>query len=315
MDSIVSVAPLVGYSDRYFRKLARIFSPSCKVFSPMIVANNLKYCEPSKLLEHDVIGPQAVQLAGNDPLTMVAAAKLGEKFNYDEININIGCPSKRSSAGGFGACMMEQPEILHEILEALVQAVDIPITCKIRTGIGPTTNLDKLDRLLDVILMHTSTIYVHARNAVLKGFSTRQNRNIPQLQPELFKSLRKRFPSKTWIYNGGLDSLQSISDCLQWSDGVMLGRAIQNNIGYLADIESSIFNSRPDIDIIYQHIKKLLQEEEKNGVALWNYTRHLSTMVKGFQNASEYRRILSNHHILFSDAMKCIDKLFAVKYA
>lgn len=296
----LSVAPMMGATDRYFRAFIRTITQHTLLYTEMVTTWALQHGNKQHLLRFDPCEhPLALQLGGNDPVALAECAKLGEDYGYDEINLNIGCPSPRVSANRFGACLMAEPELVADCIQAMQQAVMVPVTVKHRIGI------DNLDQYADLyhfverlILAGCTTFIVHARLAKLHGISPKDNRQIPPLRYDIVYQLKQDFPHIKVILNGGIIDLKQALTHLQVIDGVMLGRAAYNNPWILADADQLIFNAdyRPlsrhqVIEAYLPHVTQFIAE----GVSLANITRHLLGLFHGEPNSRQWRRILSEN--------------------
>ena len=237
--------------------------------------------------------PVALQLGGSNPDELAKCSEIAESMGYDEINLNLGCPSERVQKGSFGACLMIEPKLVQRCLNAMKQSVSIPVTAKCRTGIDKIEDYDFLRSFVEGIAnQNIATIIIHARNAILKGLSPRQNRTIPPLKYDYVYRIKEDFPELQIIINGGIDSLTVAKDHLQNVDGVMLGRAPYDNPMMLEDVDSEIFGE-PKKQILRLNILKeyLTYLEELDGpkIRLNQVLKHIYGLNKGLKNARKYR--------------------------
>jgi tRNA-dihydrouridine synthase A len=236
----------------------------------------------------------ALQLGGSEPDDLARCAKLGEEYGYDEINLNIGCPSERVQRGAFGACLMREPELVSSCVKAIRDSVGIPVTVKHRTGIDSIEDYDFLRSFVEkVSAAGCRTFIVHARNAILKGLSPKENREIPPLKHEYVYRLKQDFPALEIVLNGGITSPSEISIHLQKTDGVMLGRAAWHNTWVLADAGKT----RAQVVGAMVAYCRRLQEKEKS-FSLRNVARHLLGLYHGHPRARLWRRMLSDAALL-----------------
>lgn len=293
------VAPMMQYTDRHFRYLARIMSRHARLYTEMVVCDVLLQGEPGRFLAHSEFErPVALQLGGCDPDKLSSAAKLGEQAGFSEINLNLGCPSARVKSGRFGAVLMADPRLVAECLAAMHSAVDIPVTIKTRVGIDQNDSYDELTTFVQAIDgAGSNVVIVHARKAWLDGFSPRENREIPPLRYDFVHQLKRDFPHLTIVVNGGLTSMTDGNKHLQHVDGVMLGRAAYQTPFMLAAVDNALFapvaGALPDrFDIFRRYI-----EYAETEIDAGTYTRHLAKplhyLFQGQPGARQWRRHLS----------------------
>jgi tRNA-dihydrouridine synthase A len=237
--------------------------------------------------------PVALQLGGSNPDELAKCSEIAESMGYDEINLNLGCPSERVQKGSFGACLMIEPNLVQRCLNAMKQSVSIPVTAKCRTGIDKIEDYDFLQSFVEGIAnQNISTIIIHARNAILKGLSPRQNRTIPPLKYDYVYRIKEDFPELEIIINGGIDSLTEAKDHLQNVDGVMLGRAPYDNPMMLDDVDSEIFGEPKKqilrLDILKEYLT-YLEELNDPKIRLNQVLKHIYGLNKGLKNARKYR--------------------------
>ena len=295
----ISVAPMMGYTDRHARFLYRLISADAVLYTEMVTSKALLHGNRASLLrfnseEHPVV----LQVGGSDPDEMVNAANLAQEAGYDEVNINVGCPSDRVQSGAFGACLMKRPEIVAECVRQMNKSVDLPVTVKVRTGVDDADSYDQLkDFIWNVSEAGCSTFVVHARKAWLKGLSPKQNRDIPPLDYDRVYQLKQDFPKLQIIINGGITSVEQVMRHLQYVDGVMLGREITRNPWLLADLQHLIIQNgselpqRSDVQKIYAlYIKQELQ----SGTSMHALVKPLFGLYCGQQGAKSWRRMLAD---------------------
>ena len=237
--------------------------------------------------------PVALQLGGSNPDELAKCSEIAENMGYDEINLNLGCPSERVQKGSFGACLMIEPKLVQRCLNAMKQSVSIPVTAKCRTGIDKIEDYAFLQSFVEGIAnQNISTIIIHARNAILKGLSPRQNRTIPPLKYDYVYRIKEDFPELEIIINGGIDSLTEAKDHLQNVDGVMLGRAPYDNPMMLDDVDSEIFGKPKKqilrLDILKEYLT-YLEELNDPKIRLNQVLKHIYGLNKGLKNARKYR--------------------------
>ena len=239
------VAPMMGYTTPYARKLYRILSNNSFLFSEMIAAKSLIYSKSREnIIDNDFSNPVALQVGGSELEDLTKASKIAIDYNYDEINLNVGCPSKAVQKGSFGACLMKDKILVRNCMEAL-QNDKIESTLKCRLGIGKELNYEFFEEFIDEISKTgVKFIYVHARNAILSGISPQGNRTIPPLSYDFVKKIKNKYPNITFILNGGINNLDKAENLLKEFDGVMVGRLIKNNPFILKDVDKKIFKGK-----------------------------------------------------------------------
>ena len=239
------VAPMMGYTTPYARKLYRILSNNSFLFSEMIATKSLIYSKSrDNIIDNDLNNPVALQVGGSDIEDLSKASQIAIDYNYDEINLNVGCPSKAVQKGSFGACLMKDKILVRNCIEAL-QNDKIEATLKCRLGLGKELNYEFFEEFIDEISKTgIRIIYVHARNAILNGISPQGNRTIPPLSYDFVKKIKNKFPSIIFILNGGIDSLDKAETLLKEFDGIMVGRLIKNNPFVLKEVDKKIFKEK-----------------------------------------------------------------------
>ena len=242
------VAPMMGYTTPHARKLYRILSQKTFLFTEMIAASTMLHSRTKDLIiENDLQNPIALQVGGSDIDDLVLCSKIAKSYNYDEINLNVGCPSKAVQKGSFGACLMQDKKLVRACLETMQNASDIEVTMKCRIGLGNDLNYDYFSTFIDEIVQSgINIIYVHARNAILNGISPKGNRSIPRLNYEFVKKIKKEHPHVQFILNGGIDTLDKAYALSKEHDGVMLGRLIQNNPFCLGKVDKLFFSFKSE---------------------------------------------------------------------
>ena len=242
------VAPMMGYTTPHARKLYRILSQKTFLFTEMIAASTMLYSKTKDLIiENDLQNPIALQVGGSDIDDLALCSKIAKSYNYDEINLNVGCPSKAVQKGSFGACLMQDRKLVRACLETMQNASNIEVTMKCRIGLGKDLNYDYFSTFIDEIVQSgINIIYVHARNAILNGISPKGNRSIPRLNYEFVKKIKKEHPHVQFILNGGIDSLDKACALSKEHDGVMLGRLIQNNPFCLGKVDKLFFSFKSE---------------------------------------------------------------------
>lgn len=293
----------MDWTDRDFRYLLRLISQHALLYTEMVTTGALIHGNRKRFLAHDAKEyPLALQLGGSDPKELAECAKMGEDAGYQEVNINVGCPSDRVQSGRFGACLMAEPELVAEGVAAMQAKVSIPVTVKTRLGIDEFDSYEFLTDFIDkVSAAGCDTFILHARNAWLKGLSPKENRDIPPLNYERVYQVKKDYPHLHIDINGGIQDLDQASQHLQHVDGVMMGRAIYHNPYLLAEADQSIFGQDNNVLSRHEVIEAMLPYIERRmqqGRPLKSITRHLLGVFQGEPGARRWRRHLSeNAHL------------------
>jgi tRNA-dihydrouridine synthase A len=304
---------MMDWTDRHCRYFLRGFSPTILLYTEMITAAAILRGDRDRLLAFDPEEhPVALQLGGSDPADLAKAARIGEEFGYDEINLNCGCPSDRVSSGSFGACLMLEPQKVADCVAAMRAAVSIPVTVKMRVGVITASGKTAREAVAsfseaDFEALHTfvkgirdagcEVAIVHARKAVLGGLSPKDNREIPPLRYDVVRRLREAFPGLPLIVNGGFRDVGSVREALGWSDGVMLGREAYHRPFVLAELQRELYPDEPQqlpsreemLDRMARYAERALARGER----LSAITRHMLGLYGGQPGAREFRRRLS----------------------
>ncbi len=295
-----SVAPMLDWSDRHCRYFHRQLSRHALLYSEMVTTGAILYGNRQQHLQFNPEEhPVALQLGGSNSADLALCAEIGEDFGYDEINLNVGCPSDRVQNGRFGACLMAEPDLVAECVAAMRQVVKIPVTVKCRIGIDDRDSYEELQTFIaKVALAGCETFIVHARKAWLSGLSPKQNRDIPPLRYDVVLQIKQDFPDLNVILNGGLTSLETSLECLSSVDGVMLGREIYHNPYLLAEVDARIFDDYRIVQTRQEVILSMLpyiQKQLLQGVRLSAMVRHLLGLFHGLGGARAWRRHLSEN--------------------
>ncbi len=290
---------MMDWTDRHCRYFMRLLSPNAKLFTEMITAQALKFGNAEKLLQYDSTEhPVALQLGGCDPELMVSAAKVAAAKGYDEININVGCPSDRVRQGQFGACLMSKPNLVAKCVESIRSAVNIPVTIKTRIGIDDNDNYAFLRTFVQAnISAGCSTFIVHARKAILQGLSPKENRTIPPLMYERVYTLKKEFPDLEIIINGGIKTIEQCRQHLEIVDGVMIGRQAYRNPWLLTELEANFGQPdwRPNRLEIVEKMVPYIERNLNTGALLKHMVRPMLGLFSGQPGARAWRRSLSEN--------------------
>ena len=294
----ISCAPMMDWTDRHCRYFLRLFSPRVRLYTEMIVAQAILRGDAARLLEHDPAEhPLALQLGGSNPADLGRAAAIGESIGYDEINLNVGCPSDRVQSATFGACLMASPQLVGDCVRAMRDAVSLPVTVKCRIGIDDHDDYEFLHTFVSTIAAAgCATVIVHARKAVLKGLSPKENREVPPLVYERAWWVKRDFPALTVIVNGGLRTVPQVAAQLEHVDGVMLGREAYHNPYLLPALHCAVHADgfeMPHPESIARSMRLYAEREMKTGTPLRSITRHMMGLLAGRNGARAWRRALS----------------------
>ncbi|AXA92091.1 tRNA dihydrouridine(20/20a) synthase DusA [Massilia sp. YMA4] len=305
----ISVAPMMDWTDRHCRLFHRQITRHTWLYTEMVTTGALVYGDVERHLRfNDEEHPVALQLGGSDPHDLAVSARLGEKWGYDEINLNCGCPSERVQKGAFGACLMAEPELVRDCVKAMRDAVSIDVTVKHRIGINETESYDFVrDFVGQVADAGCRTFIVHARNAILKGLSPKENREIPPLKYEYAYRLKRDFPDFEILINGGIKTEAEIDEHLRHVDGVMLGREAYHNPYLMATFDRRYYGddapvkSREEVlRAMMPYIAAQLAQEGGRGLKLNTITRHMLGLMQGLPGAKNFRQTLSDSKKLAS---------------
>ena len=290
------VAPMMDWTDRHCRYFHRLLAPHARLYTEMVTGMALVRGDAGRLLAHDAAEyPLALQLGGSDPAQLARAARLGVQAGYDEINLNVGCPSDRVQAARFGACLMLEPALVGACVQAMREAVDVPVTVKCRIGVDEQDAYGDLQHFTERMLAAgVQVLVVHARKAWLHGLSPKQNREVPPLDYARVYRLKREFPQLQVILNGGIRTLEDVETHLARLDGVMLGRAAYQDPYLLARIEAMLHGrSLPAREELSRRLRPYVEAELRRGTALPQITRHVLGLFQGEPGARAFRRTLS----------------------
>jgi tRNA-dihydrouridine synthase A len=289
---------MMDWSDRHCRVFHRLISRRARLYTEMLTTGAIIHGDRARLLGFDASEhPVALQLGGSDPRDLAAAAKIGEDFGYDEINLNVGCPSDRVKDGRFGACLMAEPALVAEGVAAMKRAVTIPVTAKCRIGIDdqdPEVALDVLAR--GVVAAGADALIVHARKAWLNGLSPKENRDIPPLDYDRVYRLKAALPHVSVIINGGIGSIAEAKQHLDHVDGVMLGRAAYQDPWRLLDVDPELFGEAAPCATmkgVFEAMSPYIEAQLAQGARLHAMTRHFVGAFHGVPGARAFRRHLA----------------------
>ena len=290
---------MMDWTDRHCRYLMRLLSPGVRLYTEMVTAAAIRHGDTAKLLRFDAAEhPVAVQLGGSDPDLMAAAARDAAAAGYDEININVGCPSDRVQSGQFGACLMAEPDLVARCYRAMQAAVDVPVTIKTRIGIDGRDDYEFLKRFVDVTAdAGCRRFIVHARVAILEGLSPKENRNVPPLKYEHVFRLKQDRPELHVTINGGVTAADSVMALLDRVDGVMIGRQAYHDPYFLAELEHRFLSGAqmPDRRDVVEKMLPYIERELAAGERLIRIARHMLGLFAGQPGARAWRRSISEN--------------------
>ena len=302
---------MMELTDRHFRFLMRCISQRCLLYTEMLTAKAIIHGDSDRLLlfnreEH----PVALQLGGSDAIELRDAAQKGVECGYDEINLNVGCPSDRVQSGRFGACLMAEPALVGECLKVMDDAVSVPVTVKCRIGIDRDDTQESLRTFVEQVADYGCTHFiVHARKAWLDGLSPKENRHIPPLRYEFVYELKSQFPDLAVIINGGIDRWSAVETHLDHVDGVMIGREAYYNPAFMLSADSlyGLPSTGASLVDIARRYARYMQGQAEQGVGLSAMTRHLIALFQGIPGAKAWRRHLSEQTRHYSDALALVE--------
>ncbi len=290
---------MMDCTDRHDRFFLRLISKNVMLYSEMVATKSAIHGDREKILGfRNEEQPVALQVGGSDKKELAQVAKLAEEYSYKEINLNLGCPSKKVQKNSFGACLMKEPDLVAECLSEMVNACNIPVTAKTRIGVDDIEDFDYLNKFVNKIKeAGCKTIILHARKAILKGLTPKQNLSIPKLNYERVYEIKKENPDLEVVINGGITNTEDIKKHLEICDGVMIGRAIYQNPYFLSEIEKEIFsnNTVPSREDIAKDILKYLEEEVKVGTKVNHVMRHTVGLYHGQPGSKDWKRYLSDN--------------------
>jgi tRNA-dihydrouridine synthase A len=295
---IFAVAPMMDWTDRHCRVLHRLLSARARLYTEMVTADAILHGDRERLIGFSEIEhPVALQLGGADPKKLAQAARIGAERGYDEINLNVGCPSDRVQSGCFGAALMKEPALVGDCVAAMRAAVTVPVTVKCRIGVGEQDPSEALPALVDACATAGVQVFVvHARKAWLSGLSPKENREIPPLDYGLVYALKRARPELTIMINGGIGSLDDAEAHLTRVDGVMLGRAAYQSPAILGEVDRRFFSGEPrDVNAAVEGYVDYIAVRLEEGVPLNAMSKHLLGLFHGLPGARLFRRHLSEN--------------------
>nr|WP_312054251.1 tRNA dihydrouridine(20/20a) synthase DusA [Brevundimonas diminuta] len=317
-DRRLSVAPMMDWTDRNCRAFHRALSTRALLYTEMVTAPAVIHGDRDRLLGFDAVEhPVALQLGGSDPTQLAEAAKIGEAYGYDEINLNVGCPSDRVQSGKFGACLMREPELVADCMAAIKEAVSVPATVKCRIGVDDQDPEISLFATVDAsAAVGIDSFIIHARKAWLKGLSPKENRDVPPLDYALVRRLKRERPHLSISINGGIGDLDQAEAHLRADDGVqldgvMLGRAAYHEPALMGQVDRRIFGeTTPDVDVFeaLERYRPYMAARLEEGANLAGMTRHMLGLMHGRAGARAFRRILTVEGVKPGAGLEVVDR-------
>jgi tRNA-dihydrouridine synthase A len=288
---------MMAWTDRHCRYLLRLCAPDVRLFTEMVTSGALIYGPRERLLRFDPSEhPLAIQLGGSDPAELAQAARMAQSAGFDEINLNVGCPSARVQRGRFGACLMKEPDLVAELIDSMRQVVDIDVSVKCRLGVDDADSQPLLETFVGQIAeTGCRRFYLHARKAVLGGLSPAQNRQIPPLQPQRVYALKQSFPDLEIHINGGICEVDTAAVHLDHVDGIMIGREAYHRPLFLCELAQTFLQRPgPDVWAVMDQYLAYIERETAAGTRLHDMTRHCLGIFSGFRGARRFRQLLSD---------------------
>ncbi len=294
------IAPMMDWTTPHFRYLARILSKRALLYTEMVTTGALIHGDTERFLRHDPAEyPLALQLGGSDARELAHCARLAEQFGFDEVNLNVGCPSDRVQNNMIGACLMAHPEKVAEGVAAMIDATRLPVTVKHRIGIDERESWDDLCQFIETVSgAGCRTFIVHARIAILDGLSPKENREIPPLKYDWVYRLKERYPDLEIVINGGIKTFEECHHHLAHTDGVMLGREAYHNPWLLAGVDQAFFGDEPPVTSRHEALRAMypfIERELARGVYLGHISRHLLGLFHGVPGGRQFRRYISEN--------------------
>ncbi len=312
-----SVAPMMEWTDRHYRVLARLHSRKTRLYTEMVTSAAIVHGDRERLLGYDPSEhPLAVQLGGSDPEELARAAKICAEFAYDEIDLNVGCPSDRVQNGAFGACLMRDPELVARCVAAMKEASGLTVSVKCRIGVDDQEPRAALFAMAGaVVAAGADALIVHARKAWLKGLSPKENREVPPLDYPLVHELKRSMPEVPMAINGGVDTLEAAASQLEHVDGVMIGRAAYHDLSMLQQVDPLLFGVPSPFDSSRAAVEAFLPYIERNlveGARLADITRHMLGLFAGRPGARAFRRHLATHAVRRGAGVRVVEDALAL---
>lgn len=300
LNRTVSIAPMMGYTDRHARYFLRLISRHVLLYTEMVTTGAVLHGDRDRLLRFDARElPLAIQLGGGDPAELAECCRIAQDAGFSEVNLNVGCPSDRVQSGRIGACLMAEPGLVAECVSAMQAVVDIPVTVKCRIGVDHMDSYGEFDAFIETVAAAgCNTFIIHARKAWLKGLSPKQNREIPPLKYDYVYRLKQQYPQLNIVINGGIKTLDAIADHLEHVDGVMLGREAYHNPYLLSGVDQRFYGD-PDVERsrnqVIDEFTVYAEQQLASGERLHALTRHLHGLFKNSRGSGAWKRHLSTH--------------------
>jgi len=290
---------MMDWTDRHCRYFHRLLAPSALLYTEMVTTGAIIHGDADRFLAYNPEEhPLALQLGGSEPGDLAACARIAQQRGYDEVNLNVGCPSDRVQRGRFGACLMLEPDLVRDCMAAMLDAVDIPVTIKTRLGVDDHYSYQYMSDFVGRVSESGCSVFImHARKAILAGLSPKQNRDVPPLHHDWVYRLKQESPGLEVIINGGIDSVEAAKSHLQHVDGVMIGRAAYHRPWVLAECQQQIFEGSgvAQREDIIESMSTYIDEQVKTGTAVKHISRHLLGLFQGLPGAKAWRRHISEN--------------------
>ena len=315
MDRTLSVAPMMDWTDRHCRYFHRLLAPAALLYTEMVTTGAIIHGDADRFLAYNPEEhPLALQLGGSEPEDLAACARIAQQHGYDEINLNVGCPSDRVQRGRFGACLMLEPELVRDCMSAMIDAVDIPVTIKTRLGVDDHYSYQYMSDFVGRVAESGCPVFImHARMALLAGLSPKQNHDVPPLHYDWVYRLKEKSPDLEVVINGGIASVDEVKNHLEHVDGVMLGRAAYHTPWLLAECQQQLFDKQTikTREDIIESMNLYIERQVKSGEAVKHISRHLLGLFQGLPGAKAWRRYLSENAYRDDSNTDLLNRAFA----
>ena len=315
LDRTLSVAPMMDWTDRHCRYFHRLLAPSAVLYTEMVTTGAIIHGDTDRFLAYNPEEkPVALQLGGSELEDLATCARIAQQRGYDEINLNVGCPSDRVQRGRFGACLMLEPDLVRDCMSAMIDAVDIPVTIKTRLGVDDHYSYQYMSDFVGRVAESGCTVFImHARKALLAGLSPKQNRDVPPLHYDWVYRLKQASPDLQIVINGGIDSVDAVKNHLAHVDGVMLGRAAYHTPWLLAECQQQLFEKQANKnhEDIIKAMNLYIERQVREGTAVKHISRHLLGLFQGRPGAKAWRRYLSENAFRDDNNTQLLDQALA----